>query len=447
MSYSELIKNFERVRDYMREFYVCGFKSREEYDKKSARSYDDERRRIESWLGDYMGFRRTKEGKNIFLSIDSRFSHHNPLYRAWKAKSFTDGDITLYFLIFDIFSSAEAVYSLSEIINRLDCYLADFCAEKTFDASNIRKKLKEYAKEGLICTAKQGKTLAYRRAEPAGFSNGSALNFFSEVAPCGVIGSFLLDQWDMGEEYFIFKHHYITQALDSDILCPIFEAMGKRREVRLSIVGRHTAKIVEKTAVPLRIFISVQNGRQYLLGYSLEQKQILSFRIDRILMVKEGESFPEFDRLRAKLDRMQKNMWGVSTQKVVADPVSLANCADRNKENADGEEGFFSDKEQRDIEHLERVEFIIKYHDGEEYIHHRLVREKRCGQVERLSAHRSRFVAVVYDSSELIPWIRTFICRIVSLDFSNRILEERFRTDLQAMYQMYGIPEKMVEEK
>ena len=41
MAYSELIKNFDRIRDYMRQFYVYGFKSRTEYDKKSARSYDN----------------------------------------------------------------------------------------------------------------------------------------------------------------------------------------------------------------------------------------------------------------------------------------------------------------------------------------------------------------------------------------------------------------------
>ena len=64
MAYSELVKNFEKVRAYMREFYVYGFKSRAEYDAKSARSYDDERRRIESWLGDYMHFSQTAEGKN-----------------------------------------------------------------------------------------------------------------------------------------------------------------------------------------------------------------------------------------------------------------------------------------------------------------------------------------------------------------------------------------------
>ena len=59
MAYSELIKNFDRIRDFMRQFYVYGFRSRSEYDKKSTRSYDNERRRIESWLGSYMGFRLT----------------------------------------------------------------------------------------------------------------------------------------------------------------------------------------------------------------------------------------------------------------------------------------------------------------------------------------------------------------------------------------------------
>lgn len=58
-SYSELIKSFEKIRAYMRDFYVYGFKSREGYRAKSARSYDDERRRIASWLGDYLRFVRT----------------------------------------------------------------------------------------------------------------------------------------------------------------------------------------------------------------------------------------------------------------------------------------------------------------------------------------------------------------------------------------------------
>ena len=45
-AYQELIKNFERVRAYMREFYVYGFRTRDEVGRMSARSYDDERRRM-----------------------------------------------------------------------------------------------------------------------------------------------------------------------------------------------------------------------------------------------------------------------------------------------------------------------------------------------------------------------------------------------------------------
>ena len=87
-SYSELIKNFEKIRSYMREFYVYGFKSREQYDKKSARSYDDERRRIESWLGDHMHFVRTQDGKNVFISIDSRLLSFGPLVEVLAPEAF-----------------------------------------------------------------------------------------------------------------------------------------------------------------------------------------------------------------------------------------------------------------------------------------------------------------------------------------------------------------------
>ena len=118
MAYSELIKNFERIRDYMREFYVYGFKSRSEYDAKSARSYDNERRRIESWLGRYMSFHQDRGGKSVFLSVDSRSIPYNPLYRAFKAKSFTNKDITLHFYILDILADGAAL-TAGEIVDRI----------------------------------------------------------------------------------------------------------------------------------------------------------------------------------------------------------------------------------------------------------------------------------------------------------------------------------------
>ena len=195
MAYNELIKNFNRIRDYMREFYVYGFKSREEYKRKSARSYDDERRRVESWLGDYMGFRQTPEGKNVFLSIDSRLSRHNPLYKAWKARSFTDGDMTLHFILLDLLHDPEQGLSLGEITRRIDQdYLSGFEMPRVFDESTVRKKLKEYTEAGVLHTQKQGRVVLYFRTPDPVPACSEALDYFSEVLPCGVIGSYLLEE-------------------------------------------------------------------------------------------------------------------------------------------------------------------------------------------------------------------------------------------------------------
>ena len=40
--YSELIKNFEKIREYVRDFYIFGFHTRESFDAKSKRTYDNE---------------------------------------------------------------------------------------------------------------------------------------------------------------------------------------------------------------------------------------------------------------------------------------------------------------------------------------------------------------------------------------------------------------------
>lgn len=408
MAYSELIKNFNRIRDYMREFYVYCFKSRDEYNKKSARSYDDERRRMESWLGDYMQFRKNPDGKNVFLSIDSRLSHHNPLYTAWKAKSFTDGDITLHFILFDILYSPEVVLPLNDIMDMIDDYLKGFREPKVFDVSTVRKKLNEYIKEGIIIAEKRGRTMYYRRAASEKRCNTDILDFFSEVSACGVIGSYLLDREDKHSECFAFKHHYITGALDSEIVCSLLSAIYEKRNITLATRNRHRDIISETHVVPLKIMVSVQSGRQYLMAYTPRFKRITPFRTDNILSVRIDDVCEKFDKLRDKLGEMMPHMWGVSTQSMSGD-------------------------------RMEHVEFTVRYDAQEGHIHRRLEREKRCGTVEKLDANTSRFSADVYDASELVPWIRTFICRICDISFSDKVLEYQFRSDIRQMYLLYGL--------
>ena len=417
-SYSELIKNFEKIRAYMRDFYVYGFKSRDDYQSKSARSYDDERRRLESWLGDHMSFVRTSEGKNVFISIDSRTIRHNPLYNAWKAKSFTDGDITLHFIIFDILHDPSVKRTISELLAEIDeKYLSGFQSPMMFDESTVRKKLKEYCEAGIIVAEKEGRKAYYRRTDSTDISDlNDVLHYFSEVAPCGVIGSFILDKEESDTDAFTFKHHYITGAIDSGVLASLFTAMREKRAVTVSNMSRRRDMPRRNRIVPLRVFISVQSGRQHLLAYLPEYNHFQSYRVDYLSNVKLEEPTPRFDELRAELDRMQSKMWGVSVN--------------RNK---------------GDAEHLEHVEFTVKVEDNEEYIVGRLEREKRVGTVEKLDENTYRFSADVYDSSEMIPWIRTFICRIVKMKFSNRSVENQFKKDLEAMYWMYDVKEEVSE--
>lgn len=104
MAYSELFKNYSDIRNFMRRFYVYGFEKRQDFTAKSSRSYDDNRRRLDSWLEDYMSFKSEADGRAYRISFDSSSISHNPLYKSWKAKSFTSMDITLHFYLLDKFA-------------------------------------------------------------------------------------------------------------------------------------------------------------------------------------------------------------------------------------------------------------------------------------------------------------------------------------------------------
>lgn len=409
MAYKELIKNFEKIRAYMRDFYVYGFKSRSDFDRKSLRAYDDERRRIESYLGNYMQFNNFVDGKNVFISIDSRRTEHNPLYKAWKAKSFTDGDITLHFIIFDILNKAQSPLTLGEITNMIDVsYLSCFENPVTFDESTVRKKLKEYACTGIVKMEKKGNKTFYSVSEYNDISGmGDVLDFFSETAPLGVVGSYLLDKVENHKSKFSFKHHYITNTIDSGVMYDLLIAINEKRYINAKAISSRSKNEKLCNIVPLKIFISTQSGRSYLVGYSMERNRIASYRLDSLSGIKMGEVCNRFDELAEIMGCMQKNLWGAS----IGDGMGTTH----------------------------RVEFTVFADKNEDYIVNRLEKEKRIGKIERLDENHYRFSADVVDEYELVPWIRTFICRITDISFTDKGLERRFKKDLEAMYSIYGV--------
>ena len=406
MPYSELIKNFEKIRSYMREFFVYGFRSRGEFDRKSARSYDNERRRVESWLGDYMSFRQDENGKAVFLSVDSRTIRHNPLYKAFKAKSFTDNDLILHCYLLSMLADGET-RSAHGIIEGVADLLGEFPQLKLLDDSTIRKKLREYESLGLLTSEKRGKELFYKLLPDSADLESwrEAVEFYAEADPLGVIGSYILDRSEEGGEIFGFKHHYILHALDGEILLSALEAIDAHYRIRLTNVSLRTGQPHAHLAYPLRIYVSAQSGRQYLLCWHYDLRRMQFFRMDAITKIVLAEPEPEPDRFADSYARFRKNLWGVSGGR----------------------------------DHtMDHVEMDVWAEDDEWYIPQRLERERRYGHVEQIDAHTWRFTADVYDSSEMLPWLRTFIGRIVRLEFSNPMVRRRWRDDLRALVRAYG---------
>ena len=407
MAYSELIKSFSRIREYMRDFYIYGFKHRYEYDTKSARSYDNERRRIESWLGEHMSFRQDPNGKRVFISIDSRDILHNPLYKAFKAKGFTPYDILLNFYILDVLHDG-ASYCTSDFIEIFNNeYLSMFDSDITFDSSTLRIKLKEYEELGILMSERQGNRTYYRiTADELCIDDWyDALSFFSEENPLGVVGSYLLDKLDDNSSHFRFKHHYILHALESEILYELLLGIDEKRTIKVNIFHSRFNNSSEQTLSPLHILISTQTGRQYLLAFSHYRRRLQLYRLDSIKTVRLLQVDEQYDIYKSQSVEFMKHLWGVSSSNF------------------------------RNLEHIEMTVYANNY---EEHILSRLLREKRCGFVESIGDGLYRFTADVYDTSEMLPWLRTFKGRIVSLECSNQVVKEMFVEDLSAMLEVYN---------
>ena len=407
MAYSELVKRFDRVRDYMRDFLIFGYKTREDFDQKSARTYDNERRRIESWLGDGLRWEYRPGGKAVFLSMDASELPRNPLYRAWQSRSFTDNDITLHFYLLDLLSDGRPRHA-EEITDEL----AER-GEQLFELPTVRRKLKEYEELGILNAQKQGRRLYYALSPysldslfPDQVGLPEFLHFFVETAPLSVVGYFLSSRTGEGDAHIRFKHHFIVHTLEDQILLTILEALRDGRRLELTNVSGRDGRESVCRVVPVKIMVSVQSGRRYLVARRLDQRRFTTFRLDYIkalapLPGQEGDK-----SYRALADLRLVHAWGPALP-----------SHDRTR--------HFSMTVAVDEEH-------------EPHIIQRLRREGRGGQVIQLEPGLWRYSNEVYDIGEMMNWVKTFIGRIVSLEGDNQRAIDRFYDDIRRMAELYG---------
>lgn len=404
--FQELIKNFDRIRDYMRQFFVYGFKSRGDYGEKSGRTYDNERRRIESWLGGYIQSGYTQKEKHVYISVDSKTIPQNPLYAAWKSKSFTDQDILLHFLLPDLLWNCPDGLSAGEL-----CDLASAEYGLVFDSQTVRLKLKEYEKAGLFESTKKGKKLCYRLPDNP-FPEASAwqalltaVTYFQEAAPFGFIGSTILDHENAENTLFQFKHHFIVHTLEDGVLADILTAIKEHREILFENKSRRSGKCSPVRGIPLKILVSTQTGRRYLCLYLKERRRFNNFRLDAVTKVSLLEPCGFYEEAAQALSRNLPKCWGVSFDSGNRmDEICLKLSIDEEKEP---------------------------------YIINRLLREGRGGEVLKIRDQEYLYSASFFDTNEMLSWIKTFTGRILDIQGNNTFAIDKLTKDLELMDKMY----------
>ena len=407
--FQELVKSFPKTREYVRDFFVYGFKTRDEFKVKSPRTYDNERRRLESWLGNHVRKDHVSNGSNISLAIDSNLLDTNPLFRVWKTKSFTDNDIVLHFLILDLLQGG-AELTVEEITGGL---LEKY--EALFDIQTVRRKCNAYEKEGLLHKKKSGKTVVFFIDNSLTLwikSNEGMLDaiaFYQMAGSFGIIGNHLSEQLDHHNRTFRVKHSFCVHTLEEEILLDLLNAMNHKTNVRLEIKSSKSGALNITDCTPLQIFTSTRSGRRFLCGYVKGSKRFTCYRLDTVKAVIPLDQSEEYEELLARLDRNRCYLWGVSFQ-------------------------------GNDRHHLNRLTMTIQaLEPSEQYIVERLRREGRGGTVTRKERNIYQYEIEVFDCNEMLPWIRTFTGRILSLECTDKSVEQRFYRDLQTMCRMYQI--------
>ena len=157
--------------------------------------------------------------------------------------------------------------------------------------------------------------------------------------------------------------------------------------------------------LPLKIYVSTQGGRQYLLCYHNRFHALQFFRIDYIKQIEILEEETDYSVYNNYCEKYRSHLWGTS----------------------DGA-GF-------NVDHLEMT---LHFEDHEQHIPRRLEREKRNGRVELIDKNTCKYIVDTYDASEMMPWLRTFIGRIEKLECSDQSVVKRFYEDLELMYRQYG---------
>lgn len=460
--YNNFIKSYDTIRDTLRTIFLYGSYSREDFTLKqiSGRKYDNERRRILNFLRDDVidDFSYQGNSKTVRI-VYNKYEHlGNFLAESFLTKTFTRNDVILYFLILQVLTVNEHPLDAQEIQSFICELLPE---EEDMDISTLRRKLKQMVEEELLQVKWNKNKKLYTLAEDI-FQDLSdqeleqlyvAVDFFRNTSPINLPGYYLGEtlkkylhyERNLGVregEIFTYKHNHLQRIIDDEVISLVFEGIYEQRKVEFQY---HEEKKNEKV-IPLKLIIEYYYGRQYLYALNDRTQEPELYRIDRVKKIRLGEKFDKrFDNDRIKGEK-------VNSGKLLECPIDqepLDRCQSKGLKES------LEDKEKDDYAAvLEKswcatlrpsqgpteIQVDITLDERTQgFLINRLIKEGRWGGLQRISEGKYVFTIEVNDSSEMIPWLRSFAGYVTVRQSQEHDTRERLLADAKEALKNYGV--------
>lgn len=415
-----LIRDYSDIRDILRDIYIYGCFSRDDYINKgiSGRKYDNEQRRITSYLPDKF-IKKKREGKRVlpYCSYNMTETPENFLAETYRNKSFTLLDIMSYFFVLTLLNEGQGM-TLPELLE----VIPEENAEIIYTKDNLRKKLDELIEKGLIASKKVGRRVLYKTVEDSlGYFETQELTdiywlleFVKNVNPIEMPYFFLQRKLRLylyanrgiqvdDIHTFQYKHNHLFNVLDNEVVLVILRAIHAQRELNIQYSSR--GSVFTSRILPIRVIHECNHGRQYVLFYDLASETVKTRRIDRISSAEMmGKADDEIIGKAVKESELEESSWCTS--------------------------GLYFDQDEV------KIEFRID-DESEQYVIERIKREGKNGTIESVAPGLYLYTIMVKDPLEMTPWIRSFGERAKVVYSRDGVLEKHLLEDYERAISKY----------
>ncbi|MFY9278724.1 MAG: WYL domain-containing protein [Caldicoprobacterales bacterium] len=415
------ITSYNKLRDFLRYFFIYGCYSREDFDyirNFSSRKYDDELRRIRTILGEEYLHELTKDRKK-YVQLD--FSYYeiveNYLVETYLARNYTHLSLSIFFNIYIILWENGGL-TLDEINEQIERKIS---IERDF-TSTTRRILEDMASKGIIDKIRDSSRnrVVYKSKDDI-FKELSdaelkrlymAICYYSQVKYPFSLARHLKDSIYRYMKYvrnldaceldglFLFKYSNFQQAIDEGIVWELEHIIVKSYKAKL-LYFLDENRVIEIVGIPLNIIWDNHYGKWYLDIIAEDGEDIITLNVQDII---------EVEALEEKIPKSQ--LEDILTK--------LHNRKDR---------------ELKKVEVLFQVEEFNKRN----FLLDKVEREGLKGEIEVLDDYTFKYTIYTRDWSRLKPWLMSFGHRAKIMGNEKHSLYQDMKKEWTEMGELYGI--------